>query len=581
MGDDNSERRTGLDVLRGGLLVAMLAVHVLSAHAAAAQASAMHAWVGVFLISSGFVGLSGFIVGSRPGPAGREGWLKAVDAALHLIAVMVAYGLALSLLRHGLCVAAGGELACSVRDGWRPPERFGSLGILLPVALVQLLAPLARSARGVALAAAALLAAAWMVLPALTAGLPAEGPSGAVVGALTRRTLTPFYTVSSFVAIGLACALLGRAFRAWTCARGEPALSTALRVGCVLAAIALAVPRWSKPLLDQAYRGGQLAGALATLAFWVAVIALLVVAFVTWRPGGRAAAALAILGKSSLAFFVLHDLLLELNTLARVGAGLDKGPAIAIALVAANLALLAGALLLLERSGRLREGARRLLLVRGGTPTFLRRLDGQAIPLLLVLASVLAVYSAHAVAPRPSALVVDDFEREGCPRWWTFGQLELRRVPSEPTGRAGHHFEVKGRASGMTGHGFGLFPDQDVGALRTLNVDVYGHGPGSGRIKFELVEDDNGNWEAEKVDFVPIYDDRFVREVTVDWQGWRHLVLPVSSFVDDNPRGGNGIFDPERDLTSGGLLEIQLLISPSGAEDDHVQLGIDNLRWTR
>jgi hypothetical protein len=126
----------------------------------------------------------------------------------------------------------------------------------------------------------------------------------------------------------------------------------------------------------------------------------------------------------------------------------------------------------------------------------------------------------------------------------------------------------------------GLFCVQEISSRRTLEVDVRGYGPGSGRARIELYVDDNGNWEIEKdASYNPLYDDRFVYEFDVDWNGWRRLRIPAALFHDDNPGIGSGVFTPERDLTSGGLLQIQILFRDAPEGDGNVRLDLDNLSW--
>jgi len=181
-------------------------------------------------------------------------------------------------------------------------------------------------------------------------------------------------------------------------------------------------------------------------------------------------------------------------------------------------------------------------------------------------------------------LLIDDFDgpRE-CPVWWSFGNLQYSRAAAGTTpSNRGQVLAVRGSAPGAFASGRGTFVDRDIGPRRTLKLDVRGYGPHSGRIKIELSEDDNGNWEIEKDPrlFTPLYDDRFIYELTVDWSGWRELSLPISQFHDDNPNGGNNQFDPARDLTSGGLLEMQLLFGPGTPDQSDIRIDLDNIRWT-
>jgi hypothetical protein len=113
-------------------------------------------------------------------------------------------------------------------------------------------------------------------------------------------------------------------------------------------------------------------------------------------------------------------------------------------------------------------------------------------------------------------------------------------------------------------------------------MDVRGYGPASGRIKIELGEDDDGNWEIQKDrrTFRLLHDDLYVFELIVDWEGWRRVTIPLRRFVDANPGVGNDLFDPARDLTSGGLLELQLLFAPTSAGEDAIRIDFDHLRFT-
>jgi hypothetical protein len=564
-------REPGLDIGRGALLVAMLAVHVVSAHGGTGHVRVLHEQLGVFLISAGFVGLSGFVIGlhSRGSPGSQLA--HGLDRALHLVLVMLAYGILLSLARHGLALAAGGPAGCTAERGWVPPVRFDDLGILLPIALVQALAPLARAGR-LTPPTLAVAAAAIMCLPVLLRGV-----AHPVVGVLTQRTVTPFYTVTTFVAVGLAGVALARGRWAILAPR---TISPAGGLAGIAIAVVAALPSVSRAVLDPVHlAAGELTGSVATLAYWTAALGLLVRGFLGLRATGPLQRGFAVLGRHSLLVFVAHDFLLALDVHARDRLGIDKGGVVVVALFAINLLVLLGLAALVDRRAGVRAAADRLLLGRsrpgtlfGGGPL--------TVPGALAIAAVLAVYTTSWIVRPGRVLVVDDFERAGCPRWWTFGFVPQERIAGEP-GR-GHLLSIRGAAPGTYAHGRGLYLDVDVGDRRTLELLVHGEGPGSGRLKIELAEDDNGNWTIEKQPplYVPEHDDRFVHEVGVDWRGWRRLTLPLATFRDDNPGRGNDRFDPGRDLTSGGLLELQLLVSPAGPLGDDVRIAIDDIRFT-
>jgi hypothetical protein len=571
-----SRRYEGLDIARGILLAAMLGVHVLSAHGTASQVNLLHGWVGVFLISSGFVGLSGYVIGLRARGLGGAELLRGTDRGLQLVLVMFGYGVLLSLLRHGLALLGDGAAACAAERGWTAPLRFDDLGILLPIAIVQVLGVLAGARPRWIIPALAALAIGWMILPALTA----DTEGGVLLDVLTRRTLTPFYTVTTFVAIGLVGVALGRARPRWLL---EPSGGPAARLVAVALAIALAMPPVGRAVLDPVYRAsGALAGDLSTLGYWAAVLCLFLAPFspAGAQPRGPLGRAMALLGRNSLFVFVLHDLLLVLDAAVRTWLEIDKSGPVVVSMILVNLAILLAAARGLEGSARARAWVDGILLGRARAGSLVGG-GAFSLPGALALAGILAVYTSSALAGPDRQMLVDDFESATCPRWWTFGFVPQTRAPADPGAQGAHVLEVRGPAPGSFAHGRGLFLEQDVGDRRRLLMLVRGEGPGSGRIKIELSEDDNGNWEIEKEPplYIPIHDDRFVYELSVDWRGWREVNIPFDAFRDDNPHGGNNVFDPARDMTSGGLLEIQLLFAPSGLLGDEVRLAIDNIRF--
>ncbi len=559
-----SARRDSIDVARGALLAGMVAVHVASAHGTSAQVNALHERFGIFLISAGFVWLSGFVIGLR-GPQRGDG-ARAVRVAAQLLLAMVAYAVVLSVARHLLERISGGDLACAARVGWSPPLRFEDLGILLPIAIVQVLAIAVRRGRAGQLAVA-VLAVASLLLLGLSESGPRTGLAGLGLDVLVRRTLTPFYSVCVFIALGLAGALAGAS-------RLQPALTERARALGAIAGLALAlamgVPAWSRASLDVAYAAGAVPGAVATLLWWTAAI-LLFLRGIAGLAFGSARRALSVLGRNSLYVFVLHDFLLELDSFVRARLHIDKGAAAVAALLAADLIILVVAARTAENNEGVAAAARSLLL-QTSQPATARR-GSFAVPAALVFAGLLAVYTSAALARTRAEVLIDDFESaDECPHWWSFGPLSFRRV--------GGVLDVEGDSTAVSGTG--VYVQPEIGALRTLRLDVRGYGPGSGRLRIELFDDDNGNWEIEKDPrtYEPLYDDRFVPELPVDWTGWRELALPASAFRDDNPGVGDDVFNPERDLTSGGLLEMQLMVSRGSAESARVHLQIDNLRWT-
>lgn len=577
-------RQESLDVARGFLLVGMLAVHVLSAHGTPQQAGLLHSWIGVFLISSGFVALSGYMLFAKTVAATSGRHARQVASAVRLLLVMLGYGVLLSLLRHGFRLAAGGDEACIASFGWDVPTRFADIGILLPIALVQLLATLVPKRRFTASVAAIVAALAWMLVPAMTQSVPETGVAGAVVGVLARRTITPFFTVATFVAMGFMGVFL--ALSPLRDVIQKPSRSRLLDAGFLFAAFALAIPKLSQAVLGTIYQhGGVVMGSVAMLAWWTTVLFCFLRGFASSLGSFvlPARATLALLGRNSLFVFVVHDVLLEINLFARAILGAPKGITTVLLMFAVDVLLLLLACKILERRALLFRIAELLLLVRGRSsqPARAWAFSWTA---GLVFVALLSVYTASVFSAPERSLVLDDFERDGeCPKWWTFGGLSFERdKPPDDRSELGRGMlSVRGQASSTYAQGRGLFLHKEIGSRKTLKLDVRGYGPESGRIKIELGEDDNGNWDIEKDErFRPLFDDRWVRVLEINWWGWREVVVPVATFHDDNPEVGNNVFDAERDLTSGGLMEFQLLFGATPGGNGNVRIDLDNVRWT-
>jgi hypothetical protein len=119
----------------------------------------------------------------------------------------------------------------------------------------------------------------------------------------------------------------------------------------------------------------------------------------------------------------------------------------------------------------------------------------------------------------------------------------------------------------------------DLSRFNTFQMDVYGNGPGSGTIKIEINDDDNGNWQVEqdpKKNFANIYDDKYIYNLMVDWRGWKRVSLPVADFTDENPGVGDDIWNPNQEGGSGGLIQMQMIfIGPKRAGS--IRFNIDNI----
>ncbi|MFC1510788.1 hypothetical protein ACFL5U_00150 [Candidatus Margulisiibacteriota bacterium] len=193
--------------------------------------------------------------------------------------------------------------------------------------------------------------------------------------------------------------------------------------------------------------------------------------------------------------------------------------------------------------------------------------------------------------------LIDDFESGSIrsPReWWTFDisqseivdNAELTFGNKEVAAQAGEYsFLLKGTANNWYAGGCGAYiakEKQDLSKYNSFQLDIYGNGPGSGTLKIELFDDDNKNWQAEQdpaQNYVPVYDDKYVYDVRVDWRGWKRVVIPFDDFVDDNAGVGDDAWNPQQAGGSGGLLQFQFICI--GAKDSaDINFNLDNVSLT-
>lgn len=177
----------------------------------------------------------------------------------------------------------------------------------------------------------------------------------------------------------------------------------------------------------------------------------------------------------------------------------------------------------------------------------------------------------------PDTYIIDDFEDGNYtsnPEWWKFDNVNPNVVDNadyqkgDPISLAAikkYSLSIIGNASNWYAGGLGTYVARrgiDVSKYNAFQMDVYGNGAGSGTMKIEMNDDDNGNWQIEQdpnANFANLYDDKFSYTLIVDWSGWKRVVIPVADFVDENPGVGDDIWNPEQASGSGGLIQMQLV----------------------
>jgi len=192
-------------------------------------------------------------------------------------------------------------------------------------------------------------------------------------------------------------------------------------------------------------------------------------------------------------------------------------------------------------------------------------------------------------APYP----IDNFEDPDMvksPEWFSFDNVVLKvektsklykgeKAVIASTGN--YALSASGSTTRWYVGGMGTMLGIDASKYSGVEMDVYGNGEGSGRIKVELYEDDNGNKEIE-VDnkWTPTVDDQWSYEINVFWSGWKHLAIPFPSFALANAGKGNGKFDPDQKNGSAGLVKMQLIFVANGEKGD-INFSVDNIELSK
>ncbi len=210
--------------------------------------------------------------------------------------------------------------------------------------------------------------------------------------------------------------------------------------------------------------------------------------------------------------------------------------------------------------------------------------------LLALFALVLMAFPSYSmgvkpyVAPTDVDISIENFEDANYtknPEWWVFGNASLSITGNPAKDRFA--LSIKGSARDWYVGGIGTYLGglkKDFSAYSSLEMDIYGHGPKSGTLKMELYQDANGNWQIEKdpKTFEPLFDDKFVYEQKITWDGWKHVSIPFLEFKRANPGVGSGIWNPGPHGSSGGLLEMQF-IAVAASKTGTVDFVIDNIEF--
>ncbi|MFC1478700.1 glycan-binding surface protein [Candidatus Margulisiibacteriota bacterium] len=195
---------------------------------------------------------------------------------------------------------------------------------------------------------------------------------------------------------------------------------------------------------------------------------------------------------------------------------------------------------------------------------------------------------AYANLPKP--ILIDDFEDSNMtknPNWWTFKDddiefnlniLTAKKFKIKELGK--YYLDINGYAKNWYVGGFGMYLAQPADKYSHVQIDIYGAGDNSGKLKIELYDDDNNNTTLEQniaMNYAPVKDDKVSYEMNIDWKGWRQVLVPFEEFEDVNPKVGNDKWDPDDKEGSGGLLHVQFIAIANSATGN-IKFKMDNIR---
>ena len=70
---------------------------------------------------------------------------------------------------------------------------------------------------------------------------------------------------------------------------------------------------------------------------------------------------------------------------------------------------------------------------------------------------------------------------------------------------------------------------------------------------------------------------KFIHTLKVDWTGWKVVIIPFNNFVDANLGIGDDLWNPYQTDSSGGLLQMQLVLL-AGDKEVKPRIRIDEIK---
>ena len=206
--------------------------------------------------------------------------------------------------------------------------------------------------------------------------------------------------------------------------------------------------------------------------------------------------------------------------------------------------------------------------------------------LFLVLAATSVFGEAIFQPQKPGLFIVDDFEDADLsqfPRWWGFDNIDLSVEPNnmkEFAHLGKRSLQLTGLQKNWYVGGCGTYFAIDVADYNSIKLLVRGYGKKSAVLIVELFDDDNNNFEIEPhpdSDDETLADDKFIHTLKVDWTGWKVVIIPFNNFVDANLGIGDDLWNPYQTDSSGGLLQMQLVLL-AGDKEVKPRIRIDEIK---
>lgn len=210
--------------------------------------------------------------------------------------------------------------------------------------------------------------------------------------------------------------------------------------------------------------------------------------------------------------------------------------------------------------------------------------------LLVMVFAATAVLAMGGSAPAKKAaypFLIDNFEDGNFnkdPEWYSFDNIvpaiernsELKEGDMDVAANVGtYSLKLSGNAKDWYVGGMGVMLGIDATGYDKFDIDIYGNGENSGKLKIELYESLSGSTDIPVgKDWKPLNDNLWAKEIEVNWTGWKHLSVPIKEFKNEGH--GNGVWGPKLINGKGGLVKAQL-ISVANTQTGSVNYNVDNI----